>query len=142
MNPFRQLVRGIAALLHGRSADRDIDDEVQHYRDETARAYERDGLSHPAAMRAATLHLGNVTVVREQVRRAGWEHTVETFFADVLYALRRLRRSPAFTTAAAVTLALGIGASTGIFSAISPVLLEPLPFPHASRIVAVDDRTN
>src|SRR5689334_16445180 len=129
MNPFRQIARGIAALLHGRSADRDVDDEVHHYLDETARAYERNGLSHTNAVRAATLDLGNVTAVREQVRAAGWEHTVETFWADVHYALRRLRRSPAFTVAATVTLALGIGASTAIFSAISPVLLEPLPFP-------------
>ena len=97
---------------------------------------------HSDALRAARLDLGNVTVVREQVRAAGWEHTIETFFADVHYALRRLRRSPAFTVAATITLALGIGASTAIFSAISPVLLEPLPFPHASRIVSVDDRTN
>ena len=142
MSMIRQLGHGLRQLLHGRAADRDAADEVQHYLEESAAEYERSGLSHAAALRAATIELGTVTGARERLRSSGWEYEVETFVADLRYALRRLRRSPWFTLTAAATLALGIGASTTVFSAISPILLEPLPFPHASRIVTIDDRND
>jgi putative ABC transport system permease protein len=137
---FRQLHRGLRALVQRRATDREIDDEVQHFLSESARAHEGRGLSRAAAMRAATIEMGNLTFTREFVRGSGWEHGVETFLADVRYALRRLRRSPGFTVTAVATLAVGIGASTAVFSAINPILLEPLPFPHASRLVTLDDR--
>ena len=138
MTFLRPIMRGVAALLH-RGAERDERDEVQHYLEETARAHEERGLSREAARAAAVHDVGNVTTLREQVRTGGWEHHVETLMGDIQYALRRLRHAPAFTVTAVVTIALGIGASTAVFSAIKPVLLEPLPFPHASRLVTVSD---
>ncbi len=62
-----------------------------------------------------------------------------TLLADLRYAVRRLRRSPGFTTAGVLTLALGIGATTAIFSAVNPILFEPLPYPHAERVLKVSD---
>lgn len=140
MSVLRQLRRGLAELARRRQADRDVDDEVRHYLEQAAAEREAHGMRHDEARRAATLEVGNVTVVREQVRTSGWEQALESAGADVRYALRRLRTSPVFTATAVVTLALGIGASAAVFSAVSPILIEPLPFPHASRLVTVDDR--
>src|SRR5262249_18266588 len=139
MSLFRPVVRGLAALFRRGATERDERDEAQHYLDETARAYERRGLSRGDARTAALRDVGNVTVLREHVRTAGWEHHIETLIGAIHYALRRLRHSPGFTLTAVITIALGIGASTAVFSAIKPVLLEPLPFPHASRLVTVSD---
>ena len=77
--------------------------------------------------------------VREQVRSYGWENVVETTAADVRHAARRLRRDPAHALVAALTLALGIGASTAIFSAINPVLFQPLPYPDPGRLLLIWD---
>jgi putative ABC transport system permease protein len=142
MSIFRRIRRGVRALINSHEADRDADDEVNHYLAESTLAHERNGLAPDEARRAAALDMGNATFTREQVRNMGWEHSVETLVTDVRYALRRLRRSPSFTITAVVTLALGIGAATAVFSAVSPILLEPLPFPHASRLVTVNDRTD
>ncbi|HEY4133356.1 MAG TPA: ABC transporter permease [Gemmatimonadaceae bacterium] len=141
MRLTRTIARGVRALFRSREINGEINDEVQHYVEQATNAYERQGLSPDAARRAAILEIGNGTVVREQVRSSGWEHAIETLIGDAHYALRRLRRNPAFTATAVATLALGIGASTTVFSTISPILLEPLPFPHADRLVTVEDRT-
>ncbi len=73
----------------------------------------------------------------EQVRGYGWENTIDTWFSDLRYAARRLRANPGFTAVSILTLALGIGASTAIFSVIEGVLLKPLPYPHSGRLVAL-----
>jgi len=96
-----------------------VTDELHHYLDQATIEFERRGLSHDDAVRAATIEMGNVTSAREKVRSFGWEHAVETLAGDVQYALRRLRRRPGFTAIAIITLALGIGASTAIFSTVS-----------------------
>ena len=141
MNPWRQLARGLRVLFRRADADRDIGDEVQHYLDETARAYRARGLSHADALRAALIELGNPTAVAEQVRDSGWENVVDTFVMDARYAARRLRATPAFTVVTVLTLALGIGATTAIWSAVHTVLFRPLPYPRAERIVAIADRS-
>ena len=139
MSLWRQLTRGVRVLAHRADADRDVADEVRHYLDESVAAHMARGLSSDDALRAARLEIGNTTVVRERVRGYGWENVVGALAADLRYAARRLRRSPGFTTVCVLTLALGIGASTAIFSAVYPVLFEPLAYPDASRIVALAD---
>jgi len=140
MSLIRQIASGLSSLVHGGDADRAVDDEVRHYLEQATAAHVARGLSREEATRVATLEIGNVTVVREQVRTSGWEHLLETTLVDARYALRRLRHAPAFTGTAVATLAIGIGASTAVFSAINPILIQPLPFPHAGRVVTVDDR--
>jgi putative ABC transport system permease protein len=126
-------------LAHRDAADRDVDDEVQHYLEEATAALVADGLSPDEARRSARLEIGNTTVMREQIRAYGWENVVSTSRADLRYAARRLRGTPGFTVVAVVTLALGIGASTAIFSAVNPILFQPLPYPGAGRVAMIWD---
>ena len=122
MSLWRQVTRGLYVLTHRRAADQDLADEVQHY------------------FAAAGLSPASATIVHEQVRSSGWEHLVDQVLTDVRYAARRLRASPGFTTVSAITLAIGIGASTAIFSAVYPIVFAPLPYPDASRVLMISDR--
>jgi putative ABC transport system permease protein len=142
MSLWRQVTRGLRVLADRRAADRDVDDEVRHYLDQAAAELVAGGLSPDAARRAARVGLGNETAVREQVRSYGWENGVGTVLADLRYAARRLRSSPGFAAVSVLTLALGMGASTAMFSAVNPVLFEPLPYPNAGRVAMVWDVAN
>jgi putative ABC transport system permease protein len=139
MSLWRQLTRSIRALTNRSAADHDVADEVQHYLEQATAEHVARGLSPEAALRAAKMELGGVTRVREQVRGHGWENLVETVAADVRFAARRLRTEPGFTLVTVLTLALGIGASTAIFSAVNPILFQSLPYPEAGRIMTIWD---
>lgn len=142
MGLIRQIRRGVATLLSPARADSDMDREIRHFVEQRARELAREGggVAFDEALRRATIEIGNVTVTREQVRASGWEHGVDLVLGDVRYALRRLRRDPVFTVVAALTLALGIGAATAIFSAVNPILFRALPYPGAARVVTISDR--
>ena len=137
MSVWRQFTRGVRVLFNRGTTDREVADEVANYLDEAAAALIARGLSPEDARRAARLELGNATAVREQVRAYGWENGIDTLFADLRYAGRRLHGNPGFTTIGVLTLALGIGASAAIFSVIEGVLLKPLPYPQSEQIVAL-----
>jgi putative ABC transport system permease protein len=139
MSLWRQLARGLRTLVNPSAANRDIADEIDHYLAETTASLEAKGLSPEEARRAARLEVGDVTAVREQVRDYGWESVVETTLGDVRHSIRRLMRSPLFAVVAVLTLALGIGASTTIFSAVNPILLQSLPYPHAEDLMLIWD---
>ncbi len=139
MSLWRQLARGLRVLTNRTSSDRDIADEVQHYMEQATDAFIARGLSADEARRAARMQFGSTTMVREQVRAYGWENAIGTFFADLRHAARRLRTTPAFTLVSVLTLALGIGASTAIFSAVNPILFQPLPYPDAGQIMMIWD---
>lgn len=137
MSPLRVLARGVRALADRRATDAEISDEVQHYIDEATAEYVASGMSPEDAARAARRDFGNPAVVREDVRGYGWENAVETLLADARFALRRLRADAGFTTVTLFTLALGIGGTTAIFSAVKPILFESLPYPRPGRLVAL-----
>jgi len=137
MAGWRQLLRGCRALFRRSEAERDIADEVQHYLDEAAAAHRARGLGDGEARRAARIEIGGVTGVNEQVRGYGWENGVRGLFGDLRYAARGLRAAPGFTVVTVITLALGIGATTAIFSAIYPILIQPLPYPDGHRIATI-----
>ena len=137
MSLWRQISRGLRTLKNGTAADRDVADEVRHYLDEATDHFIAQGLSPDSARRAARIELGSQTAVHEQVCGYGWENAVETFFADLRCALRRLRQKPGFAATSLLTLALGIGATTSIFSVIDGVLLKPLPYSEPAQLVAI-----
>jgi putative ABC transport system permease protein len=134
---WRPLLRGVRALFSGGDADSDVADEVRHYVDEAAAAYEAQGCSPERARRAALADIGSVTAVREQVRSSGWENAIGSAVADLRYALRRLRAAPGFTVVAIVVLGLGIGANTASVTLIEALFFEALPLPGAERLVHI-----
>jgi putative ABC transport system permease protein len=141
MSLFRHLKNGVRGLMRGRAADRDVDDEIQHFLDESAADLERDGVTPDEAKRLARVRAGNPLAMREEVRASGWEHLVETAIADVRYGVRRLSRNPGFAVVTIATLALGIGFATAIVSVATPVFVRTLPYPDADRVVAVWDQS-
>ena len=142
MSLWRQISRGLRVLTHREATDQEIDDEVKDYLEHAAAELEASGLSPENARRAARLEIGSTTHIREQVRSYGWEHLLGTLVADLHYAVRQLLHNPGFALVSLITLALGIGASTAIFSAVNPILFEPLPYPHADRVMMIQEMRN
>jgi predicted permease len=132
-----QLVRGLRNLLRRKRADKDIADEVDSFFAEAKADMETRGLSADEAACATRIALGSSTALREEVRSYGWENIVDGILQDLRYTLRRLRATPGFTLVSIGTLALGLGATSAIFSVINGVLLKPLPYSHPEQLVAV-----
>ncbi len=141
MSLWRQFTRGLRVLGNRKASDREIADEVSHYLEEATAAFVAQGLAPDEARRAAKLEMGNATAVREQVRGYGWENRIDTLLADLRGAVQRLGGNPGFTAVSVLTLALGIGASTAIFSVVDAVLLRALPYPNPGKIVRVWERS-
>jgi len=137
MSLWRQITRGLRTLANRSSSDQEVSEEVQNFLDEATAEYAARGFSPEEARRAAKIQMGNMTNVKEEVRSYGWENIVETLFADVRYGLRQLRRNPSFTVITILTLALGIGANTAVFSVVNSVLLKPLSYPRSEELVSL-----
>jgi predicted permease len=113
----------------------DMDKELHFHIEAYAEDLVRSGVSHRDAMRRAKLEFGGVERVKEECREARGLRLLETLFRDLRYGLRALRKSPGFTVVAVLTLAVGIGANSAIFSVINGILLKPLPYPHSEELI-------
>ena len=135
------MIAGLGRLLRSlfgrRRFERDLTDELRFHLESQAARLESQGLSPEAAMRRARSQFGSIEGTKEAARESTGLRLFDELRGDVRYALRGLRRSPAYAAVAVVTLALGIGANTAIFSVIDGVLLRPLPFPESGRLVQV-----
>src|SRR5207302_790689 len=98
---------------------------------------EKDGMSRKDALRAVRLERGSLELTKEVVRSGGWESFVETCWRDLRVASRTLRKSPGFTVVAVLTLALGIGVNTAIFSALNATIFHPLAYENPEQLVMV-----
>jgi putative ABC transport system permease protein len=137
MSMARQIVRGFRNLLRRERADEGITDEVDSFFAETKADMQARGLTAHDATRTTRMLLGSSTALREEVRSYGWENLVDGLFQDLRHTVRRLRATPGFTLVSIGTLALGLGATTTIFSVINGVLLKPLPYAHPEQLVSV-----
>ena len=134
---MRKLLRGLRALVFWRRLDRDIQRELDFHLAMEADRRARAGLPPRVARQSALRDFGEVTRVREEVRDTRGMTFWDALVQDVKFGVRTLRRSPAYTLAAILILALGIGANTAMFSVIDGVLLKPLPFRDGHELVLV-----
>ncbi len=120
--------------IHSQPLDDDLRDEMSDHLDRRAAALREKGLSPAEAASQASRRFGNLTQLREQSRDFRLSATLETTFQDLRYALRGMRKSPAFAITAILSLALAIGANTAIYSIVDAALLRPLPVPEPDRL--------
>ena len=132
-------IRRVLALFRWRSRDRDMEREMAFHVDSLARDYARDGLSDVDAQRAARRQFGNLTRLKERGHDERTMRLLEDVTRDVRHAARGLWRSPGFSLAVILTLALGIGGNTAVFSVVDQLLLRPLPYPDGDQLVVVEE---
>jgi predicted permease len=128
--------RLLTLLSPGRRA-RDIDDEIAFHLAMRQAEHEREGLAPETAWRTAARQFGNVTALKEQTRDMWKFPSFESLVRDIRYALRALRRAPGFALVAVLVLAIGIGATTAMFSLVDTMLVRGLPYPAADRLVVL-----
>jgi macrolide transport system ATP-binding/permease protein len=142
MDFIRTLLSRCAALFHKKALDEDLDEELRSHIDLAVEENMQRGMSPQQARTAALREFGGVTQTKENFRMQRGLPFLEVLSQDVRYALRQLRAAPGFTATAIITLALGIGANTAIFTLVQGILLRSLPVADPARLYRIGDKTD
>jgi predicted permease len=142
MTLLHRLASIVRWVLRRDRAERDLNDELDAFVEMAAADQIRDGATPAEARRRATLQLGGLEQARERVRDGRHGAWLDAFGRDIRYGMRQVRRNPAFSAVAIATLALGIGGVTAMFSVFDAVLIRPLPYTDADRLVMIWDKMN
>jgi predicted permease len=137
MTIFRNLLRGLRLLGNKEKQSLEMDEELRGFMEASTQRHLRDGMSEQEAIRAARVEMGSVESVKQQIRTSRWESTAESVWQDVCFGVRQLIRSPNFTLVTVLTLALGIGANTAIFTLVYGVMMKTLPVAHPEQLYRV-----